>query len=283
MAAVRVVPRDRVDVLGEGLFWSVRDGALLWTDILGRRINRFRPATGQVESWEVGDVVGWIIGRAKGGFVAGIGRSIAQVSFDPFICETLADIPGEPATNRVNDAAADPQGQLWLGTMPYACDAPTGSFYRFSKGGISRAAPEPFTIPNGPAIDPTGRFLLHTDSAMGVIFRHELHDGVLGPREPFVTFENGWGSPDGMAFDAEGHLWVACWGAGCVTRFSPEGRPVRRIELPASQISNCTFGGADLDRLYVTSAADGVDEEHGGALFEVDPGCRGLPPFPYED
>jgi len=27
----------------------------------------------------------------------------------------------------------------------------------------------------------------------------------------------------------------------------------------------------------VTSAADGVDEPHAGMLFEIDPGCRGLP------
>jgi hypothetical protein len=34
--------------------------------------------------------------------------------------------------------------------------------------------------------------------------------------------------------------------------------------------------------MFVTSAADGVTEEHGGALFEVDPGCRGLPTQTYK-
>ncbi|WP_395336352.1 SMP-30/gluconolactonase/LRE family protein [Novosphingobium sp. BL-8H] len=283
MDPVRIIARDRADVLGEGLFWSVRDGALLWTDILGRRINRLSPTTGQVESWETPDVVGWIVGTQDGGFLAGIGRSIARVSFDPFACETLAEIPDQPAGNRVNDAAADPQGRLWLGTMPFSCDVPTGAFHRLANGTVTRADATPYTIPNGPAISPDGRFLLHTDSAMGVIFRYALNDGVLGPREPFITFVDGWGSPDGMTFDAEGHLWVACWGASCVTRFAPDGIPVRRIALPASQISNCVFGGPDLDRMYVTSAADGVEEEHAGALFEIDPGCRGLAPFLYQD
>ena len=41
------------------------------------------------------------------------------------------------------------------------------------------------------------------------------------------------------------------------------------------------FGGAGLDRMFVTSAADGVDEPHGGDLFELAPGCRGLAPGMY--
>ena len=36
-----------------------------------------------------------------------------------------------------------------------------------------------------------------------------------------------------------------------------------------------------LDRLFVTSAGDGVDEPHGGDLFEVDPGVTGLPPHAF--
>jgi sugar lactone lactonase YvrE len=84
-----------------------------------------------------------------------------------------------------------------------------------------------------------------------------------------------------MTFDAEGGLWVACWGASRVMRFAPDGTPDRHIVLPASQITSCTFAGPDFDRMFVTSASDGVTEEHGGALFEIDPGCRGLPAHKY--
>ena len=84
-----------------------------------------------------------------------------------------------------------------------------------------------------------------------------------------------------MTMDADGGLWVACWEGSCVARFDPDGKRERSIALPASQITSCTFGGTDLDRMFVTSAADGVVEEHGGALFEVDPGCRGLPTSKY--
>ena len=99
-----------------------------------------------------------------------------------------------------------------------------------------------------------------------------------------MVFEDGWGSPDGMTLDADGGLWVACWGASCVTRLTADGKRDRSISLPASQITNLTFAGPDLDRMFVTSAADGVEdvEPDAGALFEImDHGSRGLPTHRY--
>ena len=93
--------------------------------------------------------------------------------------------------------------------------------------------------------------------------------------------DNGTGNCGHYYVDRDGGIWIACWGGGCVSRFTPNGVRERSIALPASQISNCVFAGADLDRMYVTSAADGVDEPHAGALFEIDPGCRGVPAHRY--
>jgi sugar lactone lactonase YvrE len=79
--------------------------------------------------------------------------------------------------------------------------------------------------------------------------------------------------------DRDGGLWVAHYGAGRVSRFHDDGRLDRSIELPASQITSCAFAGEDLDRMFVTSAADGGQhEKHAGALFEVEPNARGLAP-----
>jgi sugar lactone lactonase YvrE len=81
-----------------------------------------------------------------------------------------------------------------------------------------------------------------------------------------------------MTYDADGGLWIAHWGGSRISRFDSAGKVERAIELPASQITSMAFAGAALDRLFVTSAAAGVDEEHAGAIFEVDPGCCGLVP-----
>ena len=85
-----------------------------------------------------------------------------------------------------------------------------------------------------------------------------------------------------MTFDVEGGLWIAHWGAGCISRFSMMGEREQAITLPASQITSMAFAGPNLDRLFVTSAS--VDREHeilAGALFELDVGVSGLAPYRY--
>lgn len=205
-----------------------------------------------------------------------------RLTLDPLAIETIAAPEDERDGNRFNDAKADARGRIWAGSMPFTCDRPSGSFYRLDPDGTATRVDEGYTIPNGPAIAPEGGFLLHTDTARNTIYRYAVRDdGSLADRTAFIVFEPGWGHPDGMTFDAEGYLWVACWGASCVTRFTPDGRVDRRIDLPASQITNCAFAGEALDRMFVTSASDGVDEPEGGCLFEIDPGCRGLAPMRY--
>jgi sugar lactone lactonase YvrE len=283
MTGVRVIARNRRDRLGEGPLWSARHEALFWVDILGRRINRLTLADDRVESFEQPHYAAWIIERERGGFVAGIGRDIVGIDLEGDRREPIASVDAGKAGNRLNDAKADGAGRIWAGTMPVTCDRPSGAFYRLDPDGTVTEVDAPYTIANGPAIDPAGTFLLHTDTARRTIFRFDIRDdGSLGAAAPFIAFEAGWGDPDGMTFDADGGLWVACWGASRVRRFAPDGRPDRYIALPASQITSCTFAGAGLDRMFVTSAADGVSEEHGGALFEVDPGCRGLPTLTYK-
>ena len=283
MGAARTIHRDRRDILGEGTLWSRRENAVFWVDILGKRLNRLSLADDRIDSWEMPDVIGWAIEREDApGFVAGIGRRFVRRTLDPLAIETIAAPEDDRDGNRFNDAKADASGRIWAGSMPFTCDRPTGSFYRLDPDGTATRVDEGYTIPNGPAIPPEGGYLLHTDTARDTIYRYAMRDdGTLADRMPFVVFERGWGHPDGMTFDAEGYLWVACWGASCVTRFTPDGRIDRRIALPASQITNCTFAGEALDRMFVTSASDGVEEPEGGCLFEIDPGCRGVAPMRY--
>jgi sugar lactone lactonase YvrE len=65
-----------------------------------------------------------------------------------------------------------------------------------------------------------------------------------------------------------------------VHRFTPEGRLDAVVEIPARNVSACTFGGPALDRLFVTTSRDGVAEGEdplAGSLFTADVGVSGLP------
>lgn len=92
------------------------------------------------------------------------------------------------------------------------------------------------------------------------------------------------GVPDGHAIDTDGNLWVALFNGASVVKIDPR-KPetlLERIRFPANQITSVSFGGPNLDELYVTSA--NVANEvypvgsEGGYLYRVtDVGAKGYP------
>jgi sugar lactone lactonase YvrE len=185
--------------------------------------------------------------------------------------------------NRLNDAAVGPDGSLYFGSMDDGETERTGSFYRWSPAGPSTFG-EKAAITNGPAIDPERRLLYCADTPDGLVYRHALApDGTPGERELFVRFEEGWGHPDGMAVDSEGHVWIAHFGDSRVTRFSPAGVPELIVPVPTAQVTKPAFGGPDLTTLFVTTAAKGRDpaiDPMAGHVYAFEVGIRGVPAEP---
>lgn len=281
MANWSVLPRpdSRRDLLGEGICHVAREQALYWVDIIGQRLHRYSLSDGAYAEWAMPDMIGWVIERADApGFVAGLRSGFHTLTLDPFALVPIGDPEPDLAGNRLNDAVADAQGRIWAGTMSMDGSRESGALYRLDPDLTWTCVDAAYRIANGPAIAPDGRTLYHTDSAKGVVYRFAIDaGGQLGPRQTFVQFPDAWGAPDGMTTDSEGGVWIAHWGAGCVSRFTPDGHRERWIDLPASQITRPCFGGPDLSRMFVTSAADGVDEPLAGSVFEIDPGVRGQP------
>lgn len=279
MSAVRIIEGSGRSLLGEGPLWSGRDNTVYWVDILGQRLHRLSLADGAINRWDMPEPICWVIERRDlPGFIAGFASGFAELRLDPLEIRPIGNPEPRLPGNRMNDAKADAMGRIWAGTMAANCREVSGSLYRLDTDRHWEKVDGPYGIANGPAISADGRTLFHTDTARSEIYRFAVNDdGSLGERQLFIRFEPDWGTPDGMTLDADGGLWVAHWGGGRVSRFTPEGRFDRAIALPASQITSCTFAGPELERMFVTSAADGVDEPNAGMLFEIQPGCRGLP------
>mgnify|MGYP002716929000 FL=1 len=92
------------------------------------------------------------------------------------------------------------------------------------------------------------------------------------------------GHPDGLTVDAEGGIWTALNGGSAVHRYSPEGELTEVIELPFRQITACTFGGPDLDRLFITTSRENLpddEEPAAGSIYAVEPGVRGMQPLAF--
>jgi xylono-1,5-lactonase len=282
MDSFRVIQRPMRDQLGEGLLWSARENAVYWVDILWQALHRLSLDDEIVTSWPMPEKIGWVIERRdRPGFIAGLQSGFSELTLSPVVCRRILNPEPQYPHNRMNDATVDRRGCIWAGTRD--CDArlETGSLYCLDADFKVSRRDTGYIVTNGPVFTPAYDFMYHNDTARGVVYRFAVTpNGELHDKKEFLSFPQEWGKPDGMTVDAQGCLWIAHWGGARVSRFDPDGDLERLIRLPTSQITNCVFAGAELDRLFVTSAAVGRETEpFAGSLFEIDPGgVKGLAP-----
>jgi sugar lactone lactonase YvrE len=285
-ASFELLPIPRLE-LGEGPLWDEARQRFLVMDVDGRAIHAWTPGSTASQRWDVPERIGWLIPRRDGdGFIAGLQSGFARLWLEPGLrIEMLGSPHAGQAAVRLNDAKADPWGRIWAGSMnvdDYA--RADGQLARLDADGGIRVVERGLHVCNGPAITPDGAWLFHTDSFKARIHRYRLDaQGTLRDKTLWRQFDVRQGTPDGMCFDAEGCLWIAFWGGGCVRRFSAEGRMLRSIELPPRQITSVAFGGPDCATLLVTSARAGLGaaalqaQPLAGATFALRPGVSGLP------
>jgi D-xylonolactonase len=112
------------------------------------------------------------------------------------------------------------------------------------------------------------------------VYDYDRATGAISNRRTIVREPGTKDTCDGMTVDADGNLWSAWWGDGYVRQYTAEGKLLRAIKLPASRISSCTFGGPNLDELFLTTAMDKSKVEHDGALLRIRGlGVKGRPEF----
>lgn len=273
---------DAHALLGEGALWSPRLQSLWWVDILGRQLHRLRPQDGAWRSWlfdeEISAVAECAVGDA---LLLSLRHGFALFEPEQGTLRRLHRPAAEPAGNRFNDGKCDARGRFWAGSMDFDCQAETGALYRLDADGSCTQHDAGFAVTNGPLWSLDGRTMFFNDTVRGRVLAYDfdMAAGRLSNRRPWLQFAAGDGVPDGMALDAAGRVWIAHWGAGCVSCHDPaSSAELCRIALPASQITSCAFGGPDLRTLYVTSAAAGLPQQPlAGALFAVEMDCAGRP------
>ena len=274
-------------LLGEGPVWVDREAALYWLDIKGLKIFRL-DSRGAVSKWPTPIRVGSLAPRKSGGFIGGTEQGIAAIDPGADRFEIIFNPEKDRPGNRFNDGKLDRQGRFWAGTMDDQEREDSGTLYRIDPDFSWQSVDGGYRVTNGPAFSPDGRLMYHNDSARQLTYVFDIgHDGQPGERKIFLQFKNGEGFPDGMTVDSEGCLWIAFWDGWCVRRYSPGGEWLETVRMPVARPTSCTFGGRDLDQLYISSASIGLDQAclqmqpHAGGLFMVKPGVRGLGDTPF--
>ena len=267
---------DRVTHHGEGPVWSPGWGGLRLVDMLAGDVLTLRH-DGGVDRRHVGSIAAAVRPRSGGGAVIAVERGFTLEAADGAL--TVLDEVWHVDTVRMNEGGCDPDGRFWCGSMAYEQTPGAATLYRLDpEGSVSAQIPD-VTVSNGLEWSPDGRLAYYNDTATHRIsvFDYSLQDGLTGRR----TFADlGEDNPDGLTVDAEGGVWTALFGGGAVRRYGPDGTLDQVVEVPASQVTACTFGGDALDELFITTSREnlGPDEQPlAGSLFRVVPGVLGRP------
>ena len=261
---------------GEGPVWSPRWGGLRWVDTLAGDVLSLG-ADGTVSRRHVADVVAAIRPRTGGGTVYAVERGLLLEDGDG----GLTDVPvwDDPGI-RMNEGACDPDGRFWVGSMAYDKAKGAASLYRMDADGQVHTVLRGVTISNGLGWSPDGTLAYYNDTATHEVSVFDYdRDSGLTDRRTLVRVA-GDGSPDGLTVDAEGGIWTAIADQGAVHRYTPQGRLDAVLDVPATKVTSCTFGGDQLDRLFITTSQEDVDtsrDPNAGSLFCADVGVRGLP------
>ena len=273
---------DYACVTGENPLWHPMEQRLYWLDIPRGRIFRFDPATGKHQQCHEGGQVGGFTIQADRSLLLFGDRGAIRV-WREGIVRTIVEEIAEERGSRFNDVIADPAGRVFCGTMATG-HGHSGSLYRLDLDGKLSRILGGVGCSNGMGFTPDYEGMYHTDSKLREVrlYSYDEQTGSLTNPRRFFRLPEG-SLPDGMTVDSAGFVWSAIWGGGCVIRFSPEGREVERIELPAKLCASLTFGGPNLTDLYVTCAGGDDKLANGpgaGGLYRVrGTGHQGVPEF----
>jgi len=257
---------------GEGPIWW--KGSLYFVDIEGHKVHQYSPETGEERVWETGQRVGTVVPRLTGGLVFAGDDGFFFLNDKTGDITPIDDPEPDKSDNRFNDGKCSPDGRFFAGTISLVKKEGDAKLYRLDPDLSLHEAFGPVTNSNGIVWTEDGNTVYYIDTPRKEVLAFDYTDGDLDNPRTVVSTSQHEASPDGMAIDEEGNLWIAFCHGACVICFDPRtGEELRKIDLPCLETTACAFGGPDLSDLYVTTGVHKSEvEEHAGRLFRI----RGL-------
>lgn len=272
---------------GEGSIWHPSRQSLFWVDIEGQTLYEYAPGQDKDAIWSFDRMVSTVVPETDSTVVIALQNEIARVNLNDGSVEPIAVIPDNGGSFRTNDGKCDPEGRMWVGTMRFRGRGPSGeaALYCVQADGTTASKVTGVTISNGIVWSHDHKFMYYVDTPTGLIARYNYNaqTGEIGFDKIAVKIPVGSGAPDGMTIDRDGNLWVAQWGGYGVYCYDPNtGALLAKVEVPAPNVASCTFGGKDMDELYITTASAGLSWDAlkkyplSGSVFLCKPGVTGV-------
>jgi sugar lactone lactonase YvrE len=268
--------------LGEGTLWVKDHNSIYFVDIKKKKFFSLNTKTNKKKAFKVNKEIGFLAHIKDYIFVLGLqGELRIQNIKTKKIIKSII-IEKKIKSNRINDGKTDPIGNLWFGTMDnLERKIEKGSLYKLDKKLVITKVDLNYRITNGPAFINHLNFY-HTDSGKRLIYKIKINKkNKIISKKIFKKFSLKDGSPDGMTLDKNKNLWVAHYRGACISVFNSRATLIHRVQLPAKNITNCTFGGQNNNELFISTATKGMNKEmlrnfrYSGHLFSIKTNMRG--------
>ncbi|RNI25353.1 SMP-30/gluconolactonase/LRE family protein [Flexivirga caeni] len=265
--------------------WSLEGpGELRYVDMFAGDVLTVRGD--DVDRVHVGTIAAALRPRGSGGALIAVERGFAlSAQNDLSDLQVMQPIWDDPSV-RFNDGGCDPAGNFYCGTMAYDQHEGGASLYLLTTEGMASPVLGGLTIANGIGWSPDGRTAYFNDTPTRTIWAFDWEPATgLTERRPWVELPDDLqGSPDGLWVDQEGGVWIALYGGSAVHRYVDRTLS-QVVEVPGvTNVTACTFGGDQLQTLYITTTKEDVpagEQPLAGAVFAVEPGVGGLPVAPF--
>ena len=269
-------------VLGEGTLWVPSQNSIFFVDIKKKKILKYNIKTKVKKIINVDKEIGFLAHIKKNVFVLGLKSELRIVNLTNKKVLYSIKIESKKQNNRLNDGKTDSVGRLWFGTMDnLERKIKSGSLYCLDKNLKVHKIDDKYFITNGPAFLDKKNFY-HTDTRKGEIYKIKINKKLkIVKKTKFLKFDKKDGSPDGMTTDIKNNLWVCHYGGACISVYNLRAKKIHKINLPAKNITNCTFAGHKNNELYISTARKGLKSHDlkkyplSGSLFKVKINLKG--------
>jgi len=278
-----IASRNRI---GESPVWSSSENSLYWVDVEGKLIQRWHAIDRAVQSWSMGQAIGCIGLRERGGLVGASRTGFFFLDVASGKTMPISDPESGLPDNRFNDGKVDRRGRFWAGTRNFRDhEKASGALYRLDGDLSVHHMEDGLRCPNGLAWSPDDRLMYLCDTWVRRIFVYDFDadDGVPRNRRLFAELTEIEGFPDGLTVDADGCIWNAHYNGWRISRYTPYGNIDRIVRMPVQHVTSLTFGGPDFRTLYITSGCLRLTDEQrkaqatAGHVFAFDAQTQGLP------
>ena len=269
-------------ILGEGTLWVKSHNSIYFVDIKRKKIFILNTKNKKKKILKVNKEIGFLSHIKNNIFILGLKGELRIVNLKTKKIIKSIIVEKNKTLNRLNDGKTDPKGRLWFGSMDnLERKIRTGSLYCLDNNLNLTEVDKNYYITNGPAFINSENFY-HTDSRDKKIYKIKINKKLkIIKKKVFIKFKNKEGSPDGMTLDKKNNLWTCHFGGACISVFNKTGKKIHKINLPAKNITNCTFGGSNNSELFVTSAKKSLSKKDlrqfklSGSLFRIKTNVNG--------